>query len=93
MICGKVIYKTQTEASAIIHASHNEPRKSKRIKLKSVYFCADCNGWHVATGEQSGDVRRKKFTEAHHKGEAIRPRRITEYEFLNISNPNKFKIK
>lgn len=50
MICGKIIYKSQSDAKQVIAGVNADKRPNKVINKPHVaYFCEDCNGWHVAS--------------------------------------------
>ncbi|HEY3429628.1 MAG TPA: hypothetical protein VGK39_03055 [Cyclobacteriaceae bacterium] len=70
MLCGKRIFETKGEAA--------ESLKELKVKSKgtgSVYFCDDCQAWHISSGGQKrGGKKRKKF------------KNMTDTEELNIVN-------
>lgn len=64
MICGKVIYKTRSEAHDSINGQHNDKRPtSSKVKSGYCYFCNDCKGWHISSNEQKRP--KKKFSQDH----------------------------
>lgn len=68
MICGKVIYKSQTEANHALKGKNKKSRPGKPInRLNTSYFCNDCSGWHIASKSE----KRKKGIRAPKTAEDI----------------------
>lgn len=67
MICGKIIHATRQEAKSVIDNAKSE-------RLAGMYFCGDCNGWHVHSksfkakkGMKGSRVEKKVDTTPHTK--------------------------
>lgn len=60
MICGKEIYKSKSEAKAAIQGLHAK-RKGGNNRPICVYFCDECQGFHVAS------KRKKKRPKSYRK--------------------------
>ena len=55
--CGKTIFPNKGEASQQLLGM----KKVKGIKTGNVYFCDDCQGWHLSSGGvKRGNRRRRK---------------------------------
>jgi hypothetical protein len=51
MICGKIIFQSKSDAKDHIDGLNlhkKRPGQSKN-RLNTIYFCNDCNGWHLAS--------------------------------------------
>lgn len=50
MICGKVIYQSKTAANKALKGANKDRRPGQSVnRLNTVYFCNDCEGWHLAS--------------------------------------------
>lgn len=53
MICGKRIYNSRQEAVQAITGFHHDKRNSRsKIQPNAAYYCQECDGWHLTSGEQ-----------------------------------------
>ena len=57
MICGKEIYRSREEARLVISAVN---KRGCNDRLNRVYFCPDCEGYHVSS-RQKKKLKRKKL--------------------------------
>lgn len=58
MSCGKVPYKSKTEANQVAKAISNKPRNKKRAR---VYLCHICNIYHITSKESSYKKSKRKM--------------------------------
>lgn len=63
MICGKQIFKSKTDGAkhlSGVNGDNRPSRKGDKNRLSVVYYCNDCNGWHVSSKSE----KRKKGVNA-----------------------------
>lgn len=59
MICGKSIYATREEAARAMGGFNSSIRA--KSKLKGSYFCKDCNGWHLSSGNKQSKQKKISY--------------------------------
>lgn len=93
MICGKIIYPSKTEAKEAMRGKFNFTRvgESKK-KCGFVYYCKDCEGWHLATSGKKKKRNRKdkSETDTRHIDRLVIGRSQTK---MIIHDPRTFKVK
>lgn len=73
MICGKVIYKSKSDANYAMKGANKDRRPGQSInRLSTIYYCEDCKGWHLASKCKKFGSK-KKFTELHSDPKALHP--------------------
>ena len=94
MICGKHIFKSQTEAKNALRGYNNASKfrqggknRSKRSPTNA-YFCDACKGWHVET-----EGKRRQLTNQQPQTIKMTPTRKKEYPVLHIINNCRIRIK
>lgn len=59
MICGKIIYSSQSEAKKVLAGVNGDKRPTTvNSKPHVAYYCDACEGWHVASRSK------RKFTKS-----------------------------
>jgi hypothetical protein len=83
MICGKEIYRSQTDAAQAMRAINDANRfrsGENSNRLGTTYYCEDCPGWHIAS-KHSRKATRWKVIDDYHK--PIKPK---EFGYLHVRN-------
>lgn len=53
MSCGKIKYKDKIAAMmALISCLHARYRKNKKRNETRIYFCKECNAWHLTSNNK-----------------------------------------
>lgn len=92
MICGKIIFNSQTEAAQAVRGSNRDGRKTKKRKIKETYYCDDCKGWHTSSGGKKRKYKKKIIPmEMNGMIHVKRYNRLHGKKFLHFKDFNKTK--
>jgi hypothetical protein len=87
MICGKEIFVSQTLAAQSMRGKNRDQRPGRSInRLSHVYFCTDCQGWHMASKQFNKVAERNKFREEKSISKPREPRFFGVYIITNYSS-------
>ena len=96
MICGKTIYISKLEASKSIAGLSSDKRKKRtKDKPNQVYFCNDCDGWHVASSSKNKRKHDFKYYNSCVNTDIVIPEKLgkSKVNRLIIHNNLNFKVK
>lgn len=58
-LCGKIIYKSRTEASQAVVDSKKRRKLATTMHITSTYWCVDCKAWHTTSVKKRKKSERK----------------------------------